>query len=654
MRIGLVTDTYLPDINGVVSSTVTLKNALTKAGHEVFVITNHAGPSIDYHDNILRLPGIQIKSFYGYKVSSPINVRAKSYIEDMNLDVMHLQTNFGVGIYGQYLANTLNIPLVETYHTMFTDYTHYINPRGYSGVEKVSVDAIKAASRAVCNNMQAVIAPSQKTKEALIDYGVLAPIYVVPTGLDLEKFTTVDPQNDKLKEIRARVSTDPEATILVFVGRLAKEKTLEMPIEAIARSNDPHLHLAIVGKGPDESDYRDLQKSLHAEDRVHFLGAAAPEEIGYYYSAFDAFISASLSETQGMTYLEAMACGRMVFGRRDEVLENLLEEGTTGYYFDTPEELLEKVEEFKTLSDEQKHDCEQICRRKILPYTAETFAYAVERVYAQAIDDYSKTYEVEKISFSGDFVFLSLSVDSTKEPTKIIMPLDDFFELKIALHTKLDVYMVKSYLDLQSFYWCMYRVTQRLMGREMTHRQVVDYCIRKLEAPALVANQVADELEAGGRINDRQYAFDKADYFQSLGYSKRQVEKKLYNAGISLDYIHEACDDLTQEREFTNAKQMAKRLAKSLKPQSVRRQRQAIFQKLVLNGYSPDAARAATDELEFNEDHDQTALLRAYQKARRMYGGKALDVQKVKIRTYCLRQGFSREDVDNLIESENL
>ena len=83
MRIGLVTDTYLPDINGVVSSTVTLKNALTKAGHEVFVITNHAGPSIDYHDNILRLPGIQIKSFYGYKVSSPINVRAKSYIEEI-------------------------------------------------------------------------------------------------------------------------------------------------------------------------------------------------------------------------------------------------------------------------------------------------------------------------------------------------------------------------------------------------------------------------------------------------------------------------------------------------------------------------------------------------------------------------------------------
>ncbi|WP_019893795.1 glycosyltransferase [Allobaculum stercoricanis] len=654
MRVGLVTDTYLPDINGVVSSTVTLQNALTKAGHEVFVITNHAGVNVEFQDHILRFPGIQIKSFYGYKVSSPINIRTKSYIEAMHLDVMHLQTNFGVGIYCQHLAHNLGIPLVNTYHTMFTDYTHYINPRGYAGIEKVSVDAIKAASRTVCNNTQAVIAPSQKTKEALLDYGVLAPIYVVPTGLDLDKFTEVNLEDPRLQDIRNRVTTDPQATILVFIGRLAKEKSLDMPIQAMAISKDPHLHLAVVGAGPDEDYYRDLVTSLHVEDRVHFLGKAAPADIAYFYSAFDAFVSASLSETQGMTYLEAMACGKMVFGRRDEVLEELLFEGETGFYFDSAEELLEKVEQFKALSMEQKEQCQQKCREKILPFTAETFAYAVERVYAQAIDDYSKTYEVEKISFAGDFAFLSLDVDSSKEPVKIIMPLDDFFEWKIAVHTKLDVYMVKSYLDLYSFYWCMYRVMQRLVNRDMTRRQVVDYCIRKLEAPAMVANQVADELEASNRINDRQYAMDKADYYQSVGYSKRQVEKKLYNAGISLEYIHEACEELSPERELVNAKQMAKRLAKSLKAQSVRRQRQMIMSKLVLNGYTPDEAREAAEELEFTEDHDQTELLRAYKKARRMYGGKDPETQKMKIRTYCLRQGFSRDEIDELMESETL
>lgn len=654
MRIALVTDTYLPDINGVVSSTVTLKRALEKAGHTVFVITNHAGTGILYEDGVVRLSGIKLRSFYGYKVSSPINIGATSYIEEMNLDVIHLQTNFGVGLYGQYLANSLGIPLVDTYHTMYTDYTHYINPRGYAGFDKVSKDAIKAASRAVCNNAQAVVAPSQKTKEALIDYGVLAPIYVVPTGLDLDKFTEIDSSDPRLQAIRAQVTDDPEALILVFVGRLAKEKSLEIPIEAIAANPDPHIHLAIVGGGPDEDFYRELQKSLHVEDRVHFLGPAAPDEIGLYYSAFDAFVSASLSETQGMTYLEAMATGKMVFGRRDEVLEDLIEEGQTGYYFDTSAELNEKIQLFMHTSPEQKAQSALLCRKQILPFTAETFAYSMERVYAQAIEDFSQTYEVEKIQFSGNYVFLSLSIDSSRELTRILMPLDDFFELKISLHTKMDAYMVRSYLDVQDFYWCMFKNQQRLETRDMTHKQVVDYCVMKLNAPFSVAAQVADELEMAGRINDRTYALDKADYYQSVGYSKRQIEQKLYKAGISKELIEEACQGLSQEKEFTNAKQLARRLSKSLKTQSVRRKRQEITHRLIGHGYSPDAAREAADELEFTEDYDKDALERAFEKASRLYASKPASQRRIKIRAYCLRQGFNRDDVDELIENRDL
>ncbi|WP_304937575.1 glycosyltransferase, partial [Ileibacterium valens] len=123
MRVGLFTDTYLPDINGVVSSTVTLKKALERAGHTVFVITNHAGATIELEGDVLRLPGIALKGLYGYKMSSPISLGALSYIRNMNLDVIHLQTNFGVGVYGQAIGKTLGIPLVDTYHTMYEDYT---------------------------------------------------------------------------------------------------------------------------------------------------------------------------------------------------------------------------------------------------------------------------------------------------------------------------------------------------------------------------------------------------------------------------------------------------------------------------------------------------------------------------------------------------
>lgn len=654
MRIGLVTDTYLPDINGVVSSTVTLKKALEKLGHTVFVITNHAGGKIEFEDGVLRLPGFRLKSLYGYKVSSPINMGATRYIEDMNLDILHLQTNFGVGIYGQHLGRSLSLPVVETYHTMFTDYTHYINPKGYQGVERVSVDAIKAASRKVCNSVQAVVAPSEKTRDALLDYGVLAPIYVIPSGLDLEKFTGVDENDERISEIRARVSEDPEDIILVFIGRLAKEKSLEMVIDAIAQNENRHVRLAVVGAGPDEDYYKEYAVEKNAQDRVTFLGAANPAEVGLFYKAFDAFVSASLSETQGMTYLEALAAGNMVFGRRDDVLDGLLDEGLTGYYFDSAEELNEKISAFAALDDEQRKANRAECVHRIQPFTAENFASSIQMVYKQAIEDYSKTFEVEKIQLSGDYVLLRLVRDSSDEPVKLLLPLEDYFELKISLHTRLDAYMMRSYLDLQEFYWCMYKTKNRLARRDMTRKQAVDYCVLKLRASMAIANQVGDELVAAGRINDARYAHDKADYYQACGLSRRQVQDKLYKAGIERSVIEEACGTLSADQEKSNAVQMAHRLAKTIKTKSTREKRRTIVQKLLARGYSVDAAKEAAEELVFEEDADVTALHAAFGKACRLYASKPPEQKRYKIRTYCLRQGFERDDVDELLESENI
>ena len=95
MRIGLFTDAYLPDINGVVSSVATLKEALEKKGHTVYVVSNHKGTNIVMEDHVLRLGGLELKKFYGYKMSSPIQIGAEKYIRDMNLDVIHVQTEAG-------------------------------------------------------------------------------------------------------------------------------------------------------------------------------------------------------------------------------------------------------------------------------------------------------------------------------------------------------------------------------------------------------------------------------------------------------------------------------------------------------------------------------------------------------------------------------
>lgn len=649
MRIGLVTDTYLPDVNGVVSSIVTLKKALEKAGDTVFIITNHAKPYIEFEDGVLRLPGMKLKMLYGYKMSSPINIGGADYLRSMDLDVIHLQTNFGVGIYGQYLASALKIPAVVTYHTMYEDYTHYINPMNFSGFDKVSREAIRAVSRKMCNSMQAVISPSEKTKEILQQYGVIAPIYVVPTGLDLDAFSQACQDQEKMREIRSRVSDDPSAKILVFVGRIAKEKTLEMPIQAISLSKDPNLHLAVVGAGPDEDYYRKLTEDLGASDRVHFLGKCDPSEVAGFYAAFDGFVSASLSETQGMTYLEAMATGTMVFGRRDEVLKDLLEEGETGFYFDTPEELLEKAERFFAMGQEEKEACAEKCRRKIQPYTDETFAYKAKSVYYQAIEDYSNTFDVDKIRIDADYAFLTLSRSSSKEPVKIMIPLEDYFEQKISLNSKLDSYMVTSWLSLQDFYNCMYRTKHLLASRDMTSAQAVNYCVRKLNAPKSVAEEAARELVSLHLIDDRQYALDKSAYWHDVGSSRRQISEKLYRAGISSDLIEEALGQLNEDVENRNAKALAARLVKGLKTQSSRMKKQKLIAKLRSRGYSAEAAREACEDLVLEDDQD--ALDAAVSKAERMYCRLDPEAAARKIRTYCLRQGFERSDIDAMMEA---
>lgn len=283
MNVGIFTDSYLPDINGVVTSIVTLKKALEQLGHTVFIVSNHIGTRILYdpEERILRLPGVELKHLYGYTMSSPLNF-AREYLEEMDLDIIHTQHEFGVSLYGRMMGKELNIPVVYTYHTMYEDYTHYINPFDLNHIEKAGKWVVKSASRKLGNTVQAVIAPSEKTKETLYEYGVRAPIYVVPTGLDLDRFKLENLELEKIQNIREQLGFHEDTKTLVFVGRIAKEKSIEIPIEALSLLNDQDIHLIIVGAGTDEEYYQELTWKKELDHRVHFIGKIPSEQIPYY------------------------------------------------------------------------------------------------------------------------------------------------------------------------------------------------------------------------------------------------------------------------------------------------------------------------------------------------------------------------------------
>ncbi|MEG2330327.1 glycosyltransferase, partial [Anaerorhabdus sp.] len=125
MRIGLFSDTYLPEINGVASSVHTLRVQLEKNGHTVYVITTKTESNVEDDDPfVLRLSGIELKKLYGYVLTSPIHINAYNEIKEMQLDLVHAHTEFSVGIFARIVAKLQGLPLVSTYHTTYEDYTH--------------------------------------------------------------------------------------------------------------------------------------------------------------------------------------------------------------------------------------------------------------------------------------------------------------------------------------------------------------------------------------------------------------------------------------------------------------------------------------------------------------------------------------------------
>lgn len=389
MRVGIFTETFTPDINGVVTSVVSLKKALEMHGHEVYIVTNHANiikTVYDEENRILRLPGLKLEFLYGYKISSPIQLQATKQIKDWDLDIIHIQQEFGIGMYGRFLATNWQIPLLNTYHTTYEDYTHYINFLNSEIVEKVSKKVVEKYSKSFTKRSNIIITPSEKTKVMLEGYGIHKVIKVIPTGLDLERFNVDSTSEQEKLEIIHKYNLENEV-IFTYVGRIAQEKSIDEVIKAFIYIKEKQLKakLLIVGGGPDLKDLQKLTTKLQLDDYVFFEGQVDSSEVPKYYHTADAFISASTTETQGLTYIEALASGLAVFAKKDDVLDKIVIENETGFFFDSSEQLAEKIEYF--INDPKTKD--KIYENAIQMsqnYSLDTYYEGIIKTYEEAIE----------------------------------------------------------------------------------------------------------------------------------------------------------------------------------------------------------------------------------------------------------------------------
>lgn len=653
MRIGLFSDTYLPDCNGVATSVATLQKTLEDHGHEVFVIANHKGLIHKQREgNVLRLPGIELKWLYGYIMSSPIQISAMNEIKAMNLDVIHVHTEFGIGIFARMAAKELNLPIVSTYHTMYEDYSHYINILRSDEVEKMAKKAVTSLSRIVADSTEIVISPSEKTKEALLNYGVSVPISVIPTGLDLKKFNreSVDPK--LVDELKQKYGIQPDDHVALYLGRVAEEKAIDVVIRGFKKaSQDPHCKLMIVGGGPSLDDLKHLVKELKMEDSVIFTDKQDREIVPGFYALADAFVSASLSETQGMTFVESLASECVVFARKDGVLDELVIEGETGYYI-TEEDFSDKLLAYLALPNERKQQMRKNARQKALHYDLDTFYESVMAVYESAINSYYLTYEIKKVKVNDDVVILTL-LDNKDDESKIQVSLEDYFAFELKkgeiVHDSTLIELRKREVMIQAYQLCI----KKLASKDRTRKEMYDILIEDGRLNIKEINEMIDQLEKRGYIDDDAYLIQALEKEKYRFEGKRKIIHELVKKGIPYEKVEAALAEEGDEHERNKALHYAEKIFNSAKGLSVKMKKQKLISKMISQGFNFELAKDIVESLNYDEDeaNEKDVLKKAVEKSYHQYSRKyeGYELRK-KVLSQLIRKGFNSEDVLIVLE----
>lgn len=300
MRIGIFTDTFEPQVNGVVTSVNILKRELLAKGHDVFVFAPRVPGYFDETPNIFRFPSIPFVFLPEHRISWASGFFLKDF-KKLGLQIIHSQTPFFIGGLAVRLARKYKLPHIHTYHTFFEKYGHYILLP-----EFLNHLLTRFLSRRFCHQSDFVITPSADMLKILKTYNIKTPIYEIPTGIDLEIFPEKPDEN-----LLSRLGFQKDRQYLIYAGRLAWEKNLDFLVKAFAQLAPawPAVDLVLIGDGPRHEHLKHLVKKEHLEKRVIFTGYLHREEVLHCFKAGKLFLFASLTESQGVVILEAMASG---------------------------------------------------------------------------------------------------------------------------------------------------------------------------------------------------------------------------------------------------------------------------------------------------------------------------------------------------------
>lgn len=326
MRIALFTDTFLPQINGVVTAVVTTVKELVQQGHKVAVFTvkvkdGDADAGLPAEVKVYRFRSLALPTYPGLRVRLPTFAPTLRNVRQFAPHIIHSHTLFGVGWEAVLAARRLRVPLIGTHHAFLDEYMRHVKLRG-----RIALKVERQYTRLYYNRCRVIITPSHALAQDLRLHSVTRPIVVIPNPLKIEEFS--GPPRTSIQ----RSASAPHPTLqALYFGRLSYEKSIAVLLHALARVRDQNPEAAItmklVGDGPERRRLESLAVELHLGDRVQFLGSKRGQELVDAVQSSDVFMSASTTENLPMTFLEAMAAGLPIIGARargvPEIVEHL-------------------------------------------------------------------------------------------------------------------------------------------------------------------------------------------------------------------------------------------------------------------------------------------------------------------------------------------
>ena len=387
MNIALFTDTYPPFINGVSTSCYNLAKTFREHGHRVIVVTPRTtAGKLEFKDDIIYMPGIEMKNLYGFRITRLYDKTVCKILKENNIELIHNQTDATVGIFARRAAKRLKLPIVYTYHTSYEDYTYYAT---HGVLDRVAKKVVRAYSRGIATKATEFITPSVKTKDFMRSVGTDIYINVIPTGIDFSLFSKERFDLERAKAFKIEHGIDEDTKVILLLGRVAKEKSMDVSITFFASYVKAHpeqkAKMIVVGDGPQRSELELLTHELHISHLVDFIGFVSAQEVPFYYHLADIYNSASTTETQGLTFMEAMSAGATVLARFDDNLTNTIIDGETGFFFTDEASYISKVEKIFSLKPDEAERINEQSMKVIDQYSMDKFYSNILEVYKRAL-----------------------------------------------------------------------------------------------------------------------------------------------------------------------------------------------------------------------------------------------------------------------------